>query len=298
MSETKYEIVKFVDNDFELEVNVSPVEETVWLTAEEMAVLFDVQRPAIVKHTVNIVSSGELEASTCSILEQVHFEGSRKVTRKSNIYNLDMIIAVGYRVNSKRGTLFRRWANKVLKQYLFKGYAIDSSRVLVTQENYLNLVNIVNRIDDKQIEHEARIEKLEDKLPKITQKLFFKGQMWDATSLIEDIIIKAKEEIILIDNYIDKKTLDLLVKKKKGVAVNIHTSEKGNKLTVKEITDFNNQYGLLNIRYTDEFHDRFMILDKETLYHIGSSIKDAGKKAFEISIIEDEKQLDGIIERL
>ena len=90
--------------------------------------------------------------------------------------------------------------------------------------------------------------------------------MLDATSLIEDIIIKAKEEIILIDNYIDKKTLDLLVKKKKGVAVNIYTSEKGNKLTEKEITDFNNQYGLLNIRYTDEFHDRFMILDKE--FHI------------------------------
>ena len=156
-------------------------------------------------------------------------------------------------------------------------------------------------IDLHLIEHDENFRKIFNQLenPKeVKAVLFFKGQMWDATSLIEDIIIKAKEEIILIDNYIDKKTLDLLVKKKKGVAVNIYTSEKGNKLTVKEITDFNNQYGLLNIRYTDEFHDRFMILDKKTLYHIGSSIKDAGKKAFEISIIEDEKQLKEILRRL
>ena len=293
MSEKKYEIVKFVDNDFELEVNVSPVEETVWLTKAEMSCLFERDRSVISRHIKNIFDENE-----CNSKSNVHFLHIANSDKPVEVYSLDVIISVGYRVKSPRGVTFRRWANKVLKQYLLKGYAIDSSRVLVTQENYLNLVNIVNRIDDKQIEHEARIEKLEDKLPKITQKLFFKGQMWDATSLIEDIIIKAKEEIILIDNYIDKKTLDLLVKKKKGVAVNIHTSEKGNKLTVKEITDFNNQYGLLNIRYTDEFHDRFMILDKETLYHIGSSIKDAGKKAFEISIIEDEKQLDGIIERL
>ena len=163
----------------------------------------------------------------------------------------------------------------------------------------------LDRIETKQIENKIEADKNFEKIfkqlenPKeVKAVLFFKGQMWDVTSLIEDIIIKAKEEIILIDNYIDKKTLDLLVKKKKGVAVNIYTSEKGNKLTEKEITDFNNQYGLLNIRYTDEFHDRFMILDKKVLYHIGSSIKDDGKKAFEISIIEDKKQLKEILRRL
>ena len=121
-------------------------------------------------------------------------------------------------------------------------------------------------IDLHLIEHDENFRKIFNQLenPKeVKAVLFFKGQMLDATSLIEDIIIKAKEEIILIDNYIDKKTLDLLVKKKKGVAVNIYTSEKGNKLTEKEITDFNNQYGLLNIRYTDEFYDRFIILKRE-----------------------------------
>ena len=165
MEQKKYEIVKFVDNGFELEVNVSPLEDTVWLKAEEMALLFGVQRPAIVKHIANIIESKELDQSTCSILEQVQNEGGRFVNRVTKIYNLDMIIAVGYRVNSKRGTIFRQWANKILKQYLLKGYAIDSSRVLVTQENYMNLVNVVNRIDSTQSELMTRVEKLERCFP-------------------------------------------------------------------------------------------------------------------------------------
>ena len=151
MEHEKYEIVKFVDNGFELEVNVSPREETVWLTVDQLAQLFGVQVPAIVKHVSNIISSGELELSTISILEKVQNEGRRRI-RRNKIYNLDMIIAVGYRVNSKRGTIFRQWANRVLKQYMLKGYSIDSSRVLVTQENYLDLVNVVNRIDSTQSE--------------------------------------------------------------------------------------------------------------------------------------------------
>ena len=136
MSEEKYELVKFVDNGFELEVNVSPGEETVWLDVNQLAMLFEVQVPAVVKHIANILASRELEPSTISILEKVQTEGNRKIKRKSKIYNLDMIIAVGYRVNSKRGTLFRRWANSVLKQYLLKGYAIDQSRVIFSLENY------------------------------------------------------------------------------------------------------------------------------------------------------------------
>ena len=152
MEHEKYEIVKFVDNGFELEVNVSPREETVWLTVDQLAQLFGVQVPAIVKHVSNIISSGELELSTISILEKVQNEGRRRIRRRNKIYNLDMIIAVGYRVNSKRGTIFRQWANRVLKQYMLKGYSIDSSRVLVTQENYLDLVNVVNRIDSTQSE--------------------------------------------------------------------------------------------------------------------------------------------------
>ena len=197
MEQEKYEIVKFVDNGFELEVNVSPSEETVWLTVNQLAQLFDVQVPAIVKHVSNIISSKELELSTISILEKVQIEGGRSVKRETKIYNLDMIIAVGYRVNSKRGTIFRQWANRILKQYMLKGYAIDTSRVLVTQENYLDLVNVVNRIDSTQSELVARVEKLENKYPELNEKVLWDGHMWDAVSCLEDLISKAESSIIL-----------------------------------------------------------------------------------------------------
>ena len=159
----------------------------------------------------------------------------------------------------------------------------------------------LDRIELKQLEADEKFRKIFSQLeqPRPDKAvIFFKGQMWDATSCIEEIISKAEKSIILIDNYIDRKTLDLLSKKKAGIPVEIHTSEKNCRLTEKEISDFSNQYGPLEIRTTDEFHDRFLILDNRVLYHIGASVKDAGKKAFEISLNEDEGILKGILCRL
>ncbi len=127
---------------------------------------------------------------------------------------------------------------------------------------------------------------------------FFKGQMWDATSCIESIIEKSKKSIILIDGYVDKGTLDMLSKKAPGVVVTLYTVKRNYKLTEKEISSFESQYGSLDIKFTNEFHDRFLILDEEVLYHIGASIKDAGKKAFEISLNEDRKLLKSLLNRL
>ena len=138
----KFEIVKFVDNDFELDVRTDRENETVWLRAEEMALLFDVNRPAIVKHISNILSEGELDSSTCSILEQVQKEGNRTIKRKVNYYNLDMIISVGYRVKSKRGIIFRTWANKVLKEYLIQGYSVNQKRL----EKLNKVIDIQNKM--------------------------------------------------------------------------------------------------------------------------------------------------------
>lgn len=260
MESLKYEIVKFVDDGFELEVNVSPSEETVWLDVGQISILFDVQIPAITKHVSNIISSGELEPSTISILEKVQIEGGRWIKRKSKIYNLDMIIAIGYRVNSKRGTIFRRWANTVLRQYLLRGYAIDSSRVLVTQENYLNLVNVVNRIDNNQEKLSSRVDALEAKSNEYDNKVIFDGQAWDAVSCIEKLLSNAKKSIILIDNYIDMQTLDLLSRKHSDVSITVVTSDRGCNLTKKEISAFKTQYGELEIMLSDKFHDRFIIL--------------------------------------
>jgi len=159
----------------------------------------------------------------------------------------------------------------------------------------------LDRVELRQIETDKRVDQIFKQLEEPHEKkavLFFKGQMYDAFSCIADIISKAKSDIILIDGYVDTGTLDLLSKKKKAVSVEIYTSTSGCKLTQKEIADFNSQYGKLTVKYTTEFHDRFMILDKTTLYHIGASIKDAGKKAFEISIIDDVKQTQEILNRL
>ena len=159
----------------------------------------------------------------------------------------------------------------------------------------------LDRIELKQLEADDKFKKIFSQLeqPRPDKAvIFFKGQMWDATSCIEEIISRAKKSIILIDNYVDRKTLDLLSKKKAGIPVEIHTSEKNCNLTEKEISDFGNQYGPLIIRTTGEFHDRFLILDNKQLYHIGASIKDAGKKAFEISLNEDDGILKGILSRL
>ena len=299
MESSKYEVVKFVDGGFELEVNVSPAEETVWLTQEQLSMLFCVDLSRISRHINRIYSEGELlKESTLAQNAIVQNEKGRLVRRKLKMYNLDMIIAVGYRVNSRRGTLFRQWANKVLKQYLLHGYAIESSRVLVSQENYLNLVNVVNRIDSNQEKLTSRVDALEAKDNGPENRIFFDGQLWDAVSCIENLLAKAEKRIILIDNYIDRQTLDLLSRKKTGVNVTVITGERGCNLTKKEISAFKVQYGELTIRFSDIFHDRFIVLDEKNLYYCGASLKDAGKKVFAIGKINDTSYLNETLRRI
>ena len=150
MNEKNYEIVKFKDEGLELDVNVSAKDDTVWLTQEQMAVLFDVNIPAINKHIKNIIQDEELdEKETISKMEIVRLEGTKSVRRIINIYNLDLIISVGYRIKSKRGIMFRKWATNVLKEYLLRGYTINENRVVVSNENYIELRNEVISINDR-----------------------------------------------------------------------------------------------------------------------------------------------------
>ena len=193
----------------------------------------------------------------------------------------------------------------VLKSNTAITMSIQIMKAFVAMRHYLADNSMVfqrlDRIELKQLESDEKFRKIFSQLeqPRPDKAvIFFKGQMWDATSCIEEIINKAEKSIILIDGYVDRKTLDLLSRKKPEIPVEIHTSEKNCRLTEKEISDFSNQYGPLVIRTTDEFHDRFLILDNRELYHIGASIKDAGKRAFEISLNEDEGILKGILSRL
>ena len=280
--ETKYELVKFIDNELELEVSVSPKEETVWMSNSQLSVLFGVKENVINYHIKDIFKKQELvEESTTRKFRVVRIEGSRKVTRQIIYYNLDMIISIGYRVNSKRGIMFRKWANKVLKEYLLKGYVINENRVTVSNENYIELRNEVISINNRLLKVE---DKVLDKEYEIN-KIFYNGEFYDAYTLIQSIFEKATNEIIIIDNYTDRTILDRLVVKKKEVKVKIYTSI-NSKLIGRDINTFNNQYGLLEVIYTTKVHDRYIIIDQNKLYHLGHSIKDLGNKIFSISELD------------
>lgn len=275
----KYETVKFNNDSVEIDVTISPLEDTVWSSQEQMALLFNVNVPAVNKHIKNIISENELdEGSTVSKMEIVRYEGNRRVKRNINIYNLDMIISVGYRVNSVGGIKFRRWANKVLKEYLLKGYIINEERSLVTNENYVRLINKVESLDERVTNIEKEYKPKEFK----NSQLFFDGEIYDAYTLIQSLFESANKEIVIIDNYIDRTILDRLVVKNSNVQVIIYTSI-NSRLLSRDIDAFNKQYGGLDVKYTTNVHDRYIIIDQSKLYHLGHSIKDLGKKIFSIS---------------
>lgn len=246
-----------------------------------MAKLFNVARNTISEHIANVLDDGELGEGS------VGFSDIPIINRSVKVYNLDMIISVGYRVKSKRGILFRKWATKILSNYLMKGYAIDESRVTMYKENYIELNNTVLRlenkvsnVEDKVEKHDKKITKLESKKKEeINSKIFYKGEFYDAYSFIVKLIKKAKKELVLIDNYVDNTTLDILSNKNTNVNLTIITSST---LTLTSINTFNKQYPTLSIKTSSTFHDRFLIIDNNELYIIGGSIKDAGKKCFAI----------------
>ena len=272
----KYEIVKFVDEEVKLDVNISPLEKTIWINIEQMSVLFERDRSVISKHIKNIFFEGELlEDSVCAFFAHTANDGK---VYNVKYYNLDVVISVGYRVKSKRGVLFRQWASNIIQDYLIKGYAINEERSLVTNENYVRLINKVESLDERVSNIENNYKPLEFK----NSQLFFDGQLYDAYTLIQSLFESANNEIIIIDNYVDRTILDRLVVKNRNVQVIIYTSI-NTRLLGRDINTFNSQYGRLDVRYTTNVHDRYIIIDQNKIYHLGHSIKDLGKKIFSIS---------------
>jgi len=261
------------DNNIQLEVRIE--NETIWLTQKQIAEIFDTEVPAISKHIRNIFSSGELQKIlTISKMETVQREGKRMIVREIDFYSLDMIIAVGYRVNSKRATEFRIWATKILKNYLLKGYAINQR---------------FERIEEKLYDHDKKFEMfIQKSLPPI-QGIFYKGQIFDAYNFVSKLIKSAKKSIILIDNYIDETILLLLSKRLPNVTAIIYTKQISSQLQL-DLTKHNTQYEPVNIYETNNFHDRFLIIDG-VVYHIGASLKDLGKKLFAFSKIGVEAKV-------
>ena len=279
-----YDIVKFIDGEFELEVSVSPEGNTVWLTQRQMASLLMVSVDNISLHIKNILKEKELDNSVIEDSSITSIDGKKY---KTKLYNLDMIISVGYRVKSKRGIMFRQWANKILKEYLLKGYVINENRVIVSNDNYIELKNQVTSINNRLIKIEDKVLDKEFSL----NKIFYNGDFYDSYTLIQKIFESAHDEIIIIDNYIDRTVIDRLIVKKENVRVIIYTNQQTNKIREYDLIMFNKQYGLLEIINTNKVHDRYIIIDRDKLYHLGHSIKDIGKKIS--TIIETDKSLIG-----
>lgn len=262
------------DESVRMEVRIE--DETVWLTQAQIAELFETKRQAITKHLKNIFQSGELnENSVCSILELTASDGK---SYKTKTYNLDAIISVGYHVNSKNATLFRRWASQVLKDYLLKGHVINQ-----------RISNLEQRVDAKFLSYDMQLTRLNEKvdffvrtsLPPV-EGIFFDGQIFDAYAFATNLIKSAKNSLILIDNYIDENTLLMLSKRTTGVDATIYTQRITPQLQL-DLTRHNNQYPPINIRTYRQAHDRFLIIDRSDVYHIGASLKDLGKKLFAFS---------------
>ena len=277
------EIILYQPNEtVRLEVKIQ--EDTVWLTQQQIALLFGVKQPAISKHFKNIFESGELdELSVYSILEYTANDGK---IYKTKFYNLDAILSVGYRVNSVYATAFRRWATSVLKDYMLRGYAFRQQLQTVQME-----------IDTRFDEQSKRMFLLEEKVNSHQEKIdffirtnqppvegvLFEGQVLDARLFAENLIKTAQKEIVLIDNYIDAKTFDILETRNQGVMASIYVEKISRVLTDLQNLAFS-QYGRtveLHVSRT-KVHDRFLIIDGQ-VYHLGASLKDLGMKLFAFS---------------
>ena len=259
------------DETIRLEVRMD--NETVWLTQAQMAELFQTDRTSIVRHVNNIYKTGELEQeSTCAKIAQVQNEGKRTIKRMILYFNLDMIISVGYRVNSKRGVKFRQWANSILKDYLLKGYVVNQ-RIAALEHQVSDLKDKVNFF-------------VRTSLPPV-EGIFFDGQIFDAYRFVSDLIRKAKRSVVLIDNYVDDTVLSLLDKRQDGVKAIVYTKSVNEQLQL-DITRHNEQYATIEVRQFNKAHDRFLLIDDE-VYHIGASIKDLGKKWFAFTLMHDIK---------
>ena len=272
----KGEIVIYQPDEItRLEVKVN--DDTVWLTQSQMSLLFQRNQSVIARHIKNIFDEKELIRD--SNMQILHNTLSK--FKPVSIYSLDVIISVGYRVKSLRGTQFRQWANKVLKDYLLNGYAIRH-----------RLNEFEDRIDRRMLQFDKRLDEQERKmdilvhssqLPK--QGIFYDGQIYDAYAFVSDLIRKAVNRIVLIDNYIDDTVLTLMDKRAAEVDAVIYTGKLTKQLQL-DVEKHNSQYPPIKVRIFSKAHDRFLIIDDE-VYLIGASIKDLGKKWFGFTLMEN-----------
>ena len=265
----KGEIVMYqLDDIVKLDVRLD--NESVWLNRQQIALLFDRDVKTIGKHINNALREELKEMSTVANFAIVQNEGGRLVNRTIEFYNLDMVISVGYRVKSDRGIKFRQWANRVLKEFLIKGYSVN---------------NRIEKLEQRVAKTEEKIDFfVRTSLPPV-EGIFYDGQIFDAYHFVADLIRKATHSIALIDNYVDDSVLAILDKRQSGVSATIYTQKVSQQLQL-DINKHNAQYPPIKVELFNKAHDRFLLIDDE-VFHIGASIKDLGKKWFAFTLMKD-----------
>jgi hypothetical protein len=251
------------ENSTQLEVRIE--NETVWLTQAQMVELFQRDQSVISRHIRNVFTEKELNEKS-----NMHFLHNAFSDKPITVYSLDVIISVGYRVKSKRGTQFRIWANRILKEFLLNGHVVNQR---------------FDRIEKKILEHDQKFDLLIKTTLPPNEGIFYNGQIFDAWKFAADLMKSAQKSIILIDNYVDESVLHLLSKRNTGIKATIYTSKISNQLRL-DIDKFNAQYEPVVVKKFTKSHDRFLIIDNKTVYHIGASLKDLAKKWFAFSRIE------------
>ena len=258
-------------------VEVRLEDKMVWLSRQQMARLFDRDVKTIGKHINNALKEELKGIPTVANFATVQLEGDRSITRMIEYYGIDMVLSVGYRVKSRRGVDFRRWANAVLQDYILRGYAVNQR---------------IERLEDRVSEHDRQIKFFVRTALPPTQGVFYDGQIFDAYVFAAELIKTAKESIVLIDNYIDESVLLLLSKRKADVSARILTRHISQVLAT-DLSRHNQHYPPITIEESPRYHDRFLIVDG-TVYHIGASLKDLGKNLFALSKMEVPPEWIGV----
>jgi len=267
IAEIQGETIVYQTPDQLTQLNVRIEKDTVWLTQAQMVILFERNQSVISRHINNIFFEMELDEKS-----NMHFLHNANSDKPIKYFSLDVIISVGYRIKSQRGTQFRIWANRVLKDFIIKGYAINQR---------------FERVEERLAIHDKQISFIINTTLPPKEGIFFDGQIFDAYVFVADKIKSAKKSIVLIDNYIDETVLLLLSKRLPKVSATIYTQEISSQLQL-DIAKYNAQYEPVNIYELNNFHDRFLIID-DVVYHFGASLKDLGKKLFAFSKMEMKK---------
>ena len=265
-----------VYNDGELELKVSVENETIWLTQTQLCNIFEKDQSVISRHINNIFKDNEVDEK--SNMQKIHIANSDKPV---SFYSLDIILAVGYRTNSSKAIKFRQWATSILKNYIQNGYVINGEKI--TNERFLSLENEVINLKSK-VENISN--SLENNSLKPKQGIFYDGQVFDAYVFVNDLLKSAVEEVILIDNYIDESVFTLF-SKYSNIKIQIYTANITKQLKL-DFEKYQTQYQNIELKEFKNSHDRFLIIDKKEVYHLGASLKNLGKKWFAFSKFEIE----------